>query len=178
MKKLLSYLFFGIAAVDFVSSYIGIDFYLDFFGINLTGFLYEYSPVIVGAIGIVFWLLSSQEVKKEQILTDLDIGETVLFQTSCTVKRGSFWKPELHVGYLFITEKKFGFKCVSIQSGANIKESDGSQDFISNLDDIDQVEKENGIFVIKYSINYGNTNFKFDLNKKNSADIDKFLIKN
>ena len=178
MKKIISYIFIGIGVIDFACSLIGIDFYLDFFGIYLTGFLYEYSPFIAGLIGLVFWQLSRQEVKEEQILTDIDIDETVVFQTNCRVKQGSFWKPEFLFGVLFITEKRFGFKVVSIQTGQDVIDSDGSQDFLSNLDEIYNVKKKDGIFIIKYTINFSNTKFEFDLNKKQSAEIDKFLIKN
>ena len=49
--KVLGYILIVIAIIDFGGSWFGFDFWLQVFGINLTGFLYTLSPVIVGAIG-------------------------------------------------------------------------------------------------------------------------------
>ena len=51
MLKIIGNVLIGIAAIDFVGSYVGFDFYYDLFGIRLTGAAYTYSPIIVGAIG-------------------------------------------------------------------------------------------------------------------------------
>ena len=49
--KVLGYILIVIAIIDFGGSWFGFDFWLQVFGINLTGILYQLSAVIVGAIG-------------------------------------------------------------------------------------------------------------------------------
>ena len=49
--KILGYILILVAFVDFGGSWVGFDLWLDIFGINLTGFLYQFSPLIVGAVG-------------------------------------------------------------------------------------------------------------------------------
>tara|TARA_Y100000768_G_C23887799_1_gene638544 strand:- start:894 stop:1073 length:180 start_codon:yes stop_codon:yes gene_type:complete len=49
--KILGYILIVVAIIDFGGSWVGFDLWLQVFGINLTGFLYQFSAVIVGAIG-------------------------------------------------------------------------------------------------------------------------------
>lgn len=49
--KVLGYILIVVAIIDFGGSWVGFDLWLQVFGINLTGILYQLSAVIVGAIG-------------------------------------------------------------------------------------------------------------------------------
>ena len=49
--KILGYILIVVAIIDFGGSWVGFDLWLQVFGINLTGILYQLSAVIVGAIG-------------------------------------------------------------------------------------------------------------------------------
>jgi len=49
--KILGYILIVVAFVDFGSSFFEFDFWLEVFGINLPGILWNLSPIIVGGIG-------------------------------------------------------------------------------------------------------------------------------
>ena len=54
-----------VAVVDFGGSWVGFDFWLEVFGINLTGFLYQISAFVVGGIGYALVQAGSQETEQE-----------------------------------------------------------------------------------------------------------------
>ena len=49
--KILGYILIVVAIVDFGGSWVGFDFWLEVFGIKLTGILYQISAFVVGGIG-------------------------------------------------------------------------------------------------------------------------------
>tara|TARA_Y100000996_G_C22337145_1_gene567016 strand:+ start:262 stop:447 length:186 start_codon:yes stop_codon:yes gene_type:complete len=59
--KILGYILIMVAVVDFCGSWVGFDFWLEVFGINLTGILYQFSAFIVGGIGYSLVQAGSQE---------------------------------------------------------------------------------------------------------------------
>ena len=63
--KILGYILIVVAALDFVGSWVGFDFWLEVFGINLTGFLYQFSAFIVGGIGYALLQAGSQETDQD-----------------------------------------------------------------------------------------------------------------
>ena len=58
--KILGYTLTSIAFIDFAVSFFGIDFY-GLAGINLTGWLYQYSPIIVGALGSILIIIGENK---------------------------------------------------------------------------------------------------------------------
>ena len=63
--KILGYILIAVAIVDFGGSWFGFDFWLEVFGINLTGILYQISALVVGAIGYALVHFGSQETEQE-----------------------------------------------------------------------------------------------------------------
>ena len=63
--KILGYILIAVAIVDFGGSWFGFDFWLEVFGINLTGILYQISALVVGAIGYALIKAGSQETEQE-----------------------------------------------------------------------------------------------------------------
>ena len=68
--KILGYILIVIAFVDFGGSLFGFDFWLEVFGINLTGILYSISPIIVGGIGYAL-VGAGSGMNAEDIVEDL-----------------------------------------------------------------------------------------------------------
>ena len=63
--KILGYILIVVAVVDFGGSFVGFDLWLEVFGINLTGILYQISAFIVGGIGYALVAAGSQETEQE-----------------------------------------------------------------------------------------------------------------
>ena len=63
--KILGYILIVVAVVDFGGSFAGFDFWLEVFGINLTGILYQFSALFVGGIGYALVKAGSQETEQE-----------------------------------------------------------------------------------------------------------------
>ncbi len=59
--KILGYILIVVAFVDFIGSWVGFDFWLEVFGINLTGIAYQISAFVVGGIGYMLVQAGSQE---------------------------------------------------------------------------------------------------------------------
>ena len=68
--KILGYILIMVAVVDFCGSWVGFDFWLEVFGINLTGILYSISPIIVGGIGYAL-VAAGSGMNAEDIVEDL-----------------------------------------------------------------------------------------------------------
>ena len=68
--KILGYILIVVGLVDFGGSYFGFDFWLEVFGINLTGILYSISPLIVGGIGYAL-VGAGSGMNAEDIVEDL-----------------------------------------------------------------------------------------------------------
>ena len=69
--KILGYILIVVAFVDFVGgSFFEFDFWLEVFGINLTGILYSISPIIVGGIGYAL-VGAGSGMNAEDIVEDL-----------------------------------------------------------------------------------------------------------
>ena len=68
--KILGYILIVVGIVDFGGSYVGFDFWLEVFGINLTGILYSISPIIVGGIGYAL-VAAGSGMNAEDIVEDL-----------------------------------------------------------------------------------------------------------
>ena len=63
--KILGYILIMVAVVDFCGSWGGFDFWLEVFGINLTGILYQISAFVVGGIGYALVQAGSRETEQE-----------------------------------------------------------------------------------------------------------------
>jgi len=63
--KILGYILIVVGVVDFGGSFVGFDLWLEVFGINLTGILYQFSPLIVGGIGYALVSVGSKETEQE-----------------------------------------------------------------------------------------------------------------
>ena len=63
--KILGYILIVVGVVDFGGSFVGFDLWLEVFGINLTGILYQFSALIVGGIGYALVRAGSQETEQE-----------------------------------------------------------------------------------------------------------------
>ncbi len=63
--KILGYILIVVGVVDFGGSFVGFDLWLEVFGINLTGILYQFSALIVGGIGYALVSAGSQETEQE-----------------------------------------------------------------------------------------------------------------
>jgi hypothetical protein len=63
--KILGYILIVVGVVDFGGSFVGFDLWLEVFGINLTGILYQFSALIVGGIGYALVSVGSKETEQE-----------------------------------------------------------------------------------------------------------------
>jgi len=63
--KILGYILIVVAIVDFGGSWVGFDFWLEVFGINLTGFLYQISAFVVGGIGYALVAVGSEDAVED-----------------------------------------------------------------------------------------------------------------
>jgi len=131
-------------------SIIGVDFYA-IFGIYLTGFAYQYSPLAVGTVGtILVYKSSADEDNQNASQHFLNADEQLIWQKTVNGRRGAFNYRE--PGTLFITDKRVGFMGIS-QFG---QEASGGLDFECELEQISSLD---GSF-LHLEIHYNDKTFK------------------
>lgn len=151
MKKRIGTVLMSVAFIDFLVSWFGIDFY-GLFGISLSGFLYDYSPVIVGGIGFLLFKTEEMEESLDHILDDE--GEKLLMQATVSV-RNSLTKIE--TGKFYITNKKIGYLGSYVNKGQDFSDAKGENNFSCSVQDITSVKST----TTKITINYDDKDFTF-----------------
>lgn len=148
--RIFGFILIAIGLIDFGLSIIGVNFYA-IFGIYLTGFAYQYSPLVVGTVGTILVYKSSADEDNQNASQDfLHADEQLILQTSANGRRGSFNYRE--PGTLIITDKRVGFMGIS-QLG---QEANGELDFECKLE---QISSLNGSF-LHLEIHYNDKTFK------------------
>lgn len=134
MKKRIGTVLMGIAFIDFLISWFGIDFY-GLFGINLPGFLYDYSPVIVGGIGFLLFKSEEMNAGLDHVLDDE--GEELLMQATVSVRESL---TKIETGKFYLTNKKIGYFGSYVTKGANSNDSTGDNNFSCSIQEITSVD--------------------------------------
>ena len=154
--KTLGRMFIGLGIVDFCASLMGIDFYA-FFGIHLTGFAYEYSPIAAGVLGLVLIQLDTERDADDAIKDLLEADEQLILCQGVSVKRGGLFDG-FEQGKLFLTNTRVGFVGVSVTQGDSVDfDAAGGGNFSWDLNDISSVK---GSFASVEILSNGET-FKF-----------------
>lgn len=131
--RLLGILLVGLSILDFGLSIIGQDLY-GYFGINLTGIVYTYSPVIVGLFGY-FLIHKSKPDDSNDVVNDLLVdGEHLVHKVKANAgtSKTSLKEP----GYFFVTNKRVGF----IGHSMAFQSSDGHLDFKIDFSEIESMQ--------------------------------------
>lgn len=154
--KILGMFFIGLGVVDFLASLIGIDFYA-YFGINLTGYAYEYSPYAAGILGFVIYSLDKNKDIQHEIETSIGKNEKVVLTKFVNVRKGGFFSG-VESGTFFVTNQRIGYLGNYSQKGEDLDNDDvGELNFSCNLSSISSVE--GSLFSIQ--IGYDGKTFKF-----------------
>lgn len=142
--EIAGYVLIGLGALDFLLSWVGIDF---------TGF--AEGPVILGGIGGVLIYTAMQQAKAAALLasfeSSLDEGETLLKSGTVGIKE-SMTKSES--GILFLTNRKLAYSATgktdaSDHENPSMEEADGKNDFQLLLGEILSVETSLKNLIIK-----------------------------
>jgi hypothetical protein len=151
MKKRIGTVLMSVAFIDFLVSWFGIDFY-GLFGISLSGFLYDYSPVIVGGIGFLLFKTEEMEEGLDNILDDE--GEKLLMQATVSVRNSL---TNIETGKFYITNKKIGYFGSYVTKGEDASDANGENNFSCSVQDITSVNST----TTKVNINYDDKDFTF-----------------
>ena len=151
MKKRIGTVLMSVAFIDFLVSWFGIDFY-GLFGISLSGFLYDYSPVIVGGIG--FLLFKTEEIEEGLYHILDDEGEKLLMQATVSVRNSL---TNIETGKFYITNKKIGYFGSYVTKGEDSSDANGENNFSCSVQDITSVNST----TTKVTINYDDKDFTF-----------------
>jgi hypothetical protein len=157
MKK-LGYFFIGLGIIDLLSiDLFGVDFYA-LFGINLTGYAYEFSPFAAGLLGIIIIYMDKDKDLNHKIETMLASEEEIILTRKVSIKKGGIFSGMEH-GIFFITNKRIGYMGNMSQSltGSSTDESEGNYDFSCDIKKISKIEGG----LASFKIEYDNKNLKF-----------------
>jgi hypothetical protein len=131
--RLLGILLVGLSILDYGLSIIGQDLY-GYFGINLTGIAYTYSPIIVGLFGY-FLIHKSKPDDSNDVINDLLVdGEHLVHKV--TANAGTSMTSLKEPGYFFVTNKRVGF----IGHSMFLQSSDGHLDFKIDFSEIESMK--------------------------------------
>ena len=146
--RILGYLLIVLGAIDWGVSLIGVDFYA-IFGIYLKGIAYQYSPFIVGTLGVFLVVISASKSAAEDYQRSvpkfLEADENLVLQKPVNGRTTGIGFKE--PGFLYVTNKRVKFVGVSLY---NI-EATGELDFECELVQISSLKGTSIKLEIQYN---------------------------